>query len=168
LGSFQVQVPDDAVRDPCNPDDDEDLVTDGEELGVYLTDPLNRDTDGDGCTEGEEVGPNKALGGQRDPLNPRDFYDITNITFVIGAKDKGVSGFDLSMILQWSGAVNNGPPNSNGKDYDDDSNGNGLEDGWEIDYASINGRGTGPDGGISGFDLNQVMYESGDSCVAPP
>jgi hypothetical protein len=145
-------------------DSDSDGIDDAEEVNVYGTDPYNPDTDGDGCTEGQELGPDKTLGGQRNPLNYRDFYDITDITSVIGAKDRGVSGFDLNMILVWSGAVNNGPPNANGKDYDNDNNGNGLEDGWEIDYASINGYGTGPDGGISGFDLGQMMYEGGDSC----
>jgi hypothetical protein len=129
---------------------------------------LSDDSDGDGCSDQEELGPNKALGGQRDPSNPRDFYDITNITMPIGAKDKAVSGFDLSLLLQWGGARAGRGPNSNGKDYDADGNHNGLADGSEIDYASVNGRGTGPDGAISGFDLNQMLVEGGDSCVAPP
>jgi hypothetical protein len=129
---------------------------------------LTGDSDGDGCSDQEELGPNKSLGGQRDPSNPRDFYDITNITMAIGAKDKAVSGFDLNLLLAWGGATAGGPPNGNGKWYSADDNHNGLPDGREIDYASINGRGTGPDGGISGFDLIQMLYEGGDTCVAPP
>jgi hypothetical protein len=151
---------------PCH-DTDGDGLTDCEEA-VLGTDPLKPDTDGDGCTDGQEVGPDPALGGGRDPLNPFDFYDITDITMVVGAKDKGVSGFDLNLLMQWAGTVDNGPPNSNGKDYDDDSNSNTIEDGIEMDFAGIAGPATGPDGGISGFDLGQLLFESGSSCVAPP
>ncbi len=38
---FQVQAPGDAVRQPCNPDDDEDLFTDDDELNYLGTDPLD-------------------------------------------------------------------------------------------------------------------------------
>ena len=34
------------------------------------------DTDGDGCTDWQEMGPQYRLGGQRDYLNPHDFYDV--------------------------------------------------------------------------------------------
>ena len=34
------------------------------------------DTDGDGCANGEEFGPDPRRGGQRNPLNPWDFYDV--------------------------------------------------------------------------------------------
>ena len=33
------------------------------------------DTDGDGCTDLQEMGPQARIGGQRDYLNPHDFYD---------------------------------------------------------------------------------------------
>jgi hypothetical protein len=134
---------------------------------VTVLDPL-ADTDGDGCTNSEELGSDPALGGQRDPLNPYDFYDITDITFVLGSKDKGVSGFDLNLLVLWAGAITGGGPNANGKDYDADGNGNTIADGLELDFAGIAGPATGPDGGISGFDLAQMLYESGDSCAAPP
>ena len=55
FGFFQAQVPGDAVRDPCNPDDDEDLLTDADELNVLGTDPLEPDTDHDGMPDGYEV-----------------------------------------------------------------------------------------------------------------
>ena len=35
-----------------------------------------RDTDADGCHDVAELGAEQAQGGQRDPLNPWDFYDI--------------------------------------------------------------------------------------------
>ena len=65
FGFFQSQVPGDVVRDPCNPDDDEDLLTDYEELNTVGTDPLDSDTDDDGFTDGDEVN----IYGT-DPLDP--------------------------------------------------------------------------------------------------
>ena len=34
------------------------------------------DSDNDGCTNGQELGPDGTLGGQRNPMNPGDFYDV--------------------------------------------------------------------------------------------
>jgi hypothetical protein len=67
----------------------------------------------------------------------------------------------------WTSARTGGGPNANGKDYDGDTNGNTIADGVELDFAGIAGPATGPDGAIS-FDLAQMLYESGDSCAAPP
>jgi hypothetical protein len=145
-----------------------DGLTDLVETNIWGTKADDSDTDDDGCADSEELGPNKSLGGQRNPLNRYDFYDITDITSVIGRKDKGVSGFDLNLMLFWVGARIGGGPNANGKDYDLDWNVNGTPDGEELDYAGLPGPATGPDGGISGFDLNQMLAEVGDSCVAPP
>jgi hypothetical protein len=39
--------------------------------------PDPADTDGDGCTDQQELGPNPGLGGQRDPLNPWDYFNPT-------------------------------------------------------------------------------------------
>jgi hypothetical protein len=152
---------------PCNRDTDGDGLSDSYELGIG-TNPLAVDTDRDGCADGEEILMPKNLGGGRNPLNPWDFYDITNITGILGAKDKGVSGFDLNLMLAWGGAKHLGGPNANGNDYDADGNSNTIADGVELDFAGLPGPATGPDGGISGFDLNQLLYEGGDSCVAPP
>ena len=38
--------------------------------------PEPGDTDGDGCSDQRENGPDETLGGQRDFLNPHDFYDV--------------------------------------------------------------------------------------------
>jgi hypothetical protein len=155
------------ATDPCNPDTDGDGVLDGQEV-VIGTDPLIIDTDRDGCSDGEEIGPNKLLGGRRNPLNSFDFYDITNSTLVVGAKDKAVTGFDMSLLLTYGGTRAGGPPNGAGRSYDSDTNGNTIPDGQEMDFAGAAGPGTGPDGGISGFDLSDLLSQGGDSCVAPP
>ena len=51
-----------AIGDPFDPGDD--------------TAVLEGDADGDGCANGGEAGPNAELGGQRDVLNPWDFFDV--------------------------------------------------------------------------------------------
>lgn len=130
--------------------------------------PGDPDCDDDGCADSEELGPDSALGGQRNPLNPHDFYDVTDITLALASRDRGVSGFDLTLMLSWGGAASGGGPNSNGKDYDADANGNTVADGVEMDFAGLAGPATGPDGGISAFDLSQLLSEGGDSCIAPP
>jgi CSLREA domain-containing protein len=158
----------DLVSAPDDPDSDNDGLSDGEEFMRYGTSPVNLDYDGDACSDSEEVGPTKALGGLRNPRNPYDFYDITNIGGVLGAKDKGISGFDLNLLLSWLGAATGGGPNPNGMDYDADVNANTIADGLELDFARISGSATGSDGGISGFDLGQMLSEVGDSCTAPP
>jgi hypothetical protein len=81
--------------DPQNPDSDDDGTLDGDEdtdgdgltdanelagveaeFGPYFTDPLLADTDGDGCQDGAEIGDDETIGGDRNPLNPWDFYDV--------------------------------------------------------------------------------------------
>jgi hypothetical protein len=66
FGFFQSQVPGDAVRDPCNPDDDEDLLTDDEELNTVGTDPLDDDTDDDTVLDGGDNCPLVANPDQAD------------------------------------------------------------------------------------------------------
>jgi hypothetical protein len=47
IGVFEAQTPRDAVRQPCNPDDDE--------LNITGTDPMDEDTDDDGFIDGVEA-----------------------------------------------------------------------------------------------------------------
>jgi hypothetical protein len=90
LDTYDVSVPGDAVRDPCNPDEDADGLTDAAELETYHTDPLSPDTDGDGYTDGAEV----ALA--KDPLT---FCAVMRAD-VNGSGN--VNLLDLSAIAQWS------------------------------------------------------------------
>ena len=60
-------------------DSDADALGDACEASYYGTDPLNSDTDGDGCKDGREVRWNAfspGMGGDRDPLNYWDFFDV--------------------------------------------------------------------------------------------
>jgi hypothetical protein len=45
------------------------------------------DTDGDGCSDAKENGTNAALGGDRDWLNPNDFYDVNGDKVIDLAND---------------------------------------------------------------------------------
>ncbi len=46
---------------------------------IHLTtDPT--DSDGDGCSDQQENGLDETLGGQRDPFNPWDFYDVAGLS----------------------------------------------------------------------------------------
>ncbi len=57
------------------PDDDGDGLTNCQE-GELGKNSADEDTDGDGCRDGAEEGTDETLGGQRDSLNPWDFYDV--------------------------------------------------------------------------------------------
>ncbi len=70
-----VGVPGNAILDPCTADSDGDGLTDNDELLIYSTNPAAADTDTDGCTDNRELGSNQQMGGQRDPLNPNDYFN---------------------------------------------------------------------------------------------
>jgi RHS repeat-associated protein len=62
------------------------------------------DSDGDGCSDSEEQGPDPTLGGQRDPENAWDFYDVPRPVGEpgTGTKDKQVDGSDaLGVLAKW-------------------------------------------------------------------
>ena len=165
---------------PLNPDTDTDGLSDGDEVHVYGTQPLIADTDADGCADGEELGPNPDLGGTRNPLNPYDFYDVPVPTLHVGGsvanRDQAVSVLrDVLGVMEYVGTANNGLPNSGGRDYDEDVDGDTVKDGIAYDRSP----GTmavpphpwsdAPDGIITLFsDALLVLNQAGDSCQAPP
>jgi hypothetical protein len=63
----------------------------------------SQDSDGDGCADGEEMGPVETLGGQRDPLNPWDFFDVP--VGIPPAKDKIIDLDDTFGVIAKFGAV---------------------------------------------------------------
>jgi len=82
---FQVHVAESTLGDPCNSDDDDDSLTDDDELngktspktslGTLFADPFDSDTDDDGCTDGQELGDLQLAGGRRDPMNEWDYFN---------------------------------------------------------------------------------------------
>jgi hypothetical protein len=67
---------------PITADSDSDGLSDGDEVSVYGTEPLVADTDFDGCADGEEApgpaapAPKPGSTGPFDPLAWYDFYDV--------------------------------------------------------------------------------------------
>jgi hypothetical protein len=122
------------------------------------------------CTDGEETGAVLSLGGMRDPLNPYDFGDVpTPALPLAGAARSGAGArVDVGAVLSWVGPVTNAGPNGSGRDYDDDNNGNGVEDGSEYDRTP-NGQISGPpNGAVSLSDVGVILNQVGDSCTAAP
>jgi hypothetical protein len=60
-----------------------------------------QDTDGDGCSDDAESGPNPSTGGDRDPEDPWDFYDVTG--------DSRIDFSDTLLILSHFGTGTGDP-----------------------------------------------------------
>jgi hypothetical protein len=80
------------------------------------------DSDGDGCTDLKEEGDSLLTGGQRNPYDPYDFYDVpvpaNADPTANGPRNKVVDISDVLGVLFYAFAEDNGAPNSNGVDYD--------------------------------------------------
>jgi hypothetical protein len=146
----QHDFPDhDGAGNACDSDIDEDKLTNTFErtFGTVETYP---DTDFDGCDDGEEyLGTNPAFGGDRDPLNAWDFFDVTG--------DRAIDLQDVLAILERFGAVPGDP------DYDR------AYDRSIPDPARRHATAQAAGGSI-GIDLNDALanlQSFGHSCAAP-
>jgi alkaline phosphatase D len=101
------------------------------------------DSDHDGCTDAAEAGSDAALGGQRDPLNHWDFYDVNG--------DRRVDSRDALVV---SDAL--------GLKIGDDGYDPTLDRSEPTDDKSIAGP---PDGTISDDDVFLVTAQVGASCA---
>lgn len=135
------------------------------------------DSDGDGCSDIEERGHNHELGGERDPSDEWDFFDVPAGALTSsqrnGQRNKVVSLQDVGAVLFYVGTVNDGGSNNHGVDYDTDYNANGREDGSEYDRQPSRFRNRpwlsrAPNGTVSLQDVGVALAQVGDSCVAPP
>jgi hypothetical protein len=64
--------------------------------------------------------------------------------------------------------VNNSGPNPGGRDYDDDANTNGVEDGVEYDRTTSGAVSGPPNGAVSLSDVGVILQQVGDNCTAAP
>jgi hypothetical protein len=133
------------------------------------------DSDGDGCSDQEELGSNPVLGGQRDPHNFWDFYDVPVPSHYAsgggGTRDKAIGiTTDMVALLTYAGSTNTGSDPR----YNVDLDGDGVQDGIEYDrtpsaYPSQLWRSGPPDGGIGvTTDVVAMIKQGGHSCTAPP
>ncbi|MGB6895000.1 MAG: flexitail domain-containing putative surface protein [Dehalococcoidia bacterium] len=141
------------------------------------------DRDGDGCFNWKELEDDPALGGQRDPDNPWDFYDVPVPTAFNGGtrddRDKAVSVInDVLAVLEYSGTSDEGPPNSgpdgvlgtpDDRDYDQDNNEDGEDDGLLYDRSVGAVWSDAPNGAITIIvDVLLVLAQSGHTCQVTP
>ena len=73
-------------------DPDADALTSLSEFQTSATEPCEYDDDTDGCADGEEIEPARShlTGGERDPLNHWDFYDVNGT--------QRIDAVDISMV----------------------------------------------------------------------
>jgi hypothetical protein len=152
-------------------DDDADGLPNCHEAELG-TNPAVVDTDQDGCADGEEAGTSPTLGGQRDPTNFWDFFDVPAGTSP--QRDKMVNIIDIAAVILRFGTVSDPPltkedafaqaltvpPDlrSYHAAFDRDSPIPG-EDLWDL---------LPPDGAINIIDIAATVIQFGHTCSAPP
>lgn len=121
------------------------LVTGGGSPPVRAAENLI-DSDNDGCTDDEELGANPALGGQRSPANPWDFFDTPPF-------DNAISVSDILRVVNHFGETSEHP------NYD-----------WHFDQGKPLGpseypwhRGE-PDGVINIAEIALAVWQFGHHC----
>lgn len=179
---FQSTILGDAMGDAIEHSSEDGSVT-VQDLGTG-------DSDGDGCADVEEAGDDPTLGGDRNPFDPYDFYDVPvparEDPTPNGAKNQGITMGDVLAVLFYTGTyrtdVCGDNLNGNGVDYDCDKGvdtdgdtaadipPDGVPDGQGYDRSpawpsSFSGP---PDNAISMGDVLAVLLQTGHSCVAPP
>ncbi len=114
------------------------------EFGANRISYLAPDSDGDGCGDARELGPDPTLGGQRDPNNPFDFYDVNG--------DGRVTMSDVTAVIQSFGPAS-GPNYRTARDRSAPPPGGHP---WELGH---------PDGVINLLDdVAGVIKQYGHSC----
>ena len=107
----------------------------------------------------------------RNALNPWDFADVPVPSLpAAGVRNGAVTLSDASAALPWVGRVNNGAPGPGPdfRDYDDDDNANGVEDGAEYDRTPGGPISGPPNGAVTLSDVSVILAQVGDTCTAAP
>ena len=129
------------------------------------------DTDGDGCSDDQEL----SMGF--DPNAWHDFYDVPVPANADpapnGARDRAIGIDDVLAVLMYVGARDNDIPNGNSVDYDNDKNGNTVEDGRDYDRTSSASpnppwEAGPPDGAVVLSDLLSALAQVGLYCGTMP
>ncbi len=134
--------------------------------------PPPPDSDGDGCPDARELGSDHRTGGQRDPSNPWDFFDVPTPALLpsntTGTRSKAITIGDAIAILAYIGTSASQPNsvNANGATYGSDLDNNGVQDGREYDRsmgAAAWAPGA-PSGAVSISDAILELNGVGDNC----
>jgi len=119
------------------------------------------DDDNDGCRDGRETGPNRQLGGLRDPLNFWDFFDTpTGPTF---ARDRAVTIGDIVAVVGRFG--------STGSKAVDPLSSPPAPPAYHTGYdrtppgTAPNGQDQGPNGSVTIQDITLAVSQFGHTCV---
>lgn len=164
---------------PCDPDTDNDGLSDGMELNIYGTDPFNPDTDFDGLTDGNE----SVLGTEPLDADTDDDGASDGVEVGIGSdpRDTDTDNDGLSDAEEIYGFPPTNPanPDTDGDmlaDPDElrthgtnptlaDTDGDALSDGFEVGYAPVPLNAISPD---TDSDFMPDGYEVAHrSCVNP-
>ncbi len=141
--------------DPNNPDSDSDGLTDGSEAAISGTDPLDADTDDDALTDGQEannIGTNPLV-ADTDGGGVNDGQELANGTNPLNTND------DLLNQDSDNDGLTNGQENGFGTDpFNPDSDGDGLNDGHEINITATDplDADSDNDGLTDGDEVNNV------------
>ena len=142
-------------------------------MGGDVCDP---DNDNDHCSNGKELGADPMSGGDRDPLNPWDFFDAPTpaLTAANGAgiRSGAVTLADVIAVLYYVGTSAANPTQANGSGviYGSDWNLNGVQDGKEYDRAPSSDaskpwRSSAPNGSVSIADAIVMLNQVGANCT---
>ena len=136
------------------------------------------DSDGDGCPDVNELSTTPRLGGDRDSLNPWDFFDTPEPVLrpgdPTGSRSKAVTLADLIGVLYYVGtsAVSPNQVNGNGVVYGSDLNANGMPDGQEYDRTIPDSakpyRSGPPSGAVTIGDVLVALRQVGANCTVAP
>lgn len=125
------------------------------------------DSDGDGCTDAQEFGPQVSLGGQRNPNNFWDFFDVP-----VGElpRNQAVDAFDIGAVVLRFGAFVEPPPTKTealaqalSAPADMTSYHAAYDRGGPIPGQNLWNL-LAPDGAINAFDIGAVVVQFGHTC----
>ncbi len=159
---------------PLLPDTDADGLTDGFEVAVSLTNPATPNTEGSGCSDSVELGPNHLVGGDRNPADANDFFDVPVPALTVGApggvRNNSITLNDVLAVLFYVGTSTSLGANANGVSYNADVNGDLIPDGSEYDRTpSLNGakpwQSGAPNGVVTLNDVIIALKSVGDQCI---
>ena len=130
------------------------------------------DSDGDGCTDARELGADWHTGGERDPHDPWDFFDVPVPVLKpgssTGTRDHVVGIGDVIAVMYYIGASTGSGTNGNGVSYSTDLDGDGVADGVEYDRtlpdATFGWQSGPPNGVVSIADALVALNQVGSDC----